>query len=123
MADLLRRRLLLGQEKGGPSSRSITKNYHCQLSWQSGIAPISQMGGGRGMERQRTPALKLHTWNNGYFIYFILLLFRAVPATYGDSQARRLIRDVPAGLHHSHTNSGSEPHLQPTPELTATPDP
>ena len=28
-----------------------------------------------------------------------------------------------AGLHHSHSNTGSEPHLQPTPQLTAVPDP
>ena len=31
--------------------------------------------------------------------------------------------DVAASLHHSHSNVGSEPHLQPTPQLTATPDP
>ena len=27
-----------------------------------------------------------------------------------------------AGLHHSHSNPGSEPHLQPTPQLVAMPD-
>ena len=26
------------------------------------------------------------------------------------------------GLHHSHSNARSEPHLPPTPQLTATPD-
>jgi len=41
----------------------------------------------------------------------------------GGSQARGLIRAAAAGLHHSHSNEGSEPHLQPTPKLTATLDP
>ena len=54
------------------------------------------------------------------FIYFCL--FRATPMAYGDSQARGQIRAVAAGLH-SHGNAGSEPCLQPTPQLTATPDP
>jgi len=34
-----------------------------------------------------------------------------------------LIRAVAASLHHSHSNAGSKPRLQPTPQLTATPDP
>ena len=42
---------------------------------------------------------------------------------YGDSQARGIIRAVAAGLHHSYSNTGSEPHLRPTPQLTATPNP
>ena len=42
---------------------------------------------------------------------------------YGGSQARGLIRAVAAGLRHSHSNSGSEPHLRPTSQLTAIPDP
>ena len=39
----------------------------------------------------------------------------ATPAAYGGSQARGRIRATAAGLHHSHSNTGSEPHLQPTP--------
>ena len=35
-------------------------------------------------------------------------------------QARSRIRTVATGLHHSHSNSGSEPGLQATPELIAT---
>ena len=45
------------------------------------------------------------------FIYLFTLLFRAAPAAYGSSQARGLIRDVAAGLHHSHSNAESEPGL------------
>ena len=50
-----------------------------------------------------------------YFIsfYFILLFlsFRAAPATFGSSQAKGGIRAAGAGLQHSHSNVGSEPHL------------
>jgi len=42
---------------------------------------------------------------------------------YGCSQARGPIGAIAAGLHHSHSNTGSKPRLQPTPPLTATPDP
>ena len=42
---------------------------------------------------------------------------------YGSSQARGQIGATAAGLHFSHSNVGSEPHLRPTPQLTATPDP
>ena len=40
---------------------------------------------------------------------------RSSPVAYGDSQARGLIRAVAAGLRQSHSNTGSEPRLQPTP--------
>ena len=57
------------------------------------------------------------------FIYFGLFVFsRAEPAAYGGSQARGLIGTVAASLHHSHGHTGSEPCLQPTPQLTAMPD-
>ena len=42
---------------------------------------------------------------------------------YGGSQAGGLIGAVAAGLHHSHSNVGSEPCLQATLQLTAMPDP
>ena len=38
---------------------------------------------------------------------------------YGCSQARGLIGAVAAGLCHSHSNTGSEPCLRPTPQLIA----
>eukprot|EP00108_Taenia_solium_P006331 TsM_001148800 transcript=TsM_001148800 gene=TsM_001148800 len=48
---------------------------------------------------------------------------RPLPMAYGGSQARGPIGAVATSLHQSHSNSGSEPRLQPTPQLTATPDP
>ena len=61
------------------------------------------------------------------FIYlFIFCLFAfswATPEVYGGSQVRGLIGAVATGLYQGHSNTGSEPYLQPTPQLTATPDP
>ena len=56
-----------------------------------------------------------------YFI--IIILFRATPMAYGGSEAKGLIGDVAAGLHHNHSNVGSETYLQPTPQLSAMRDP
>ena len=44
-------------------------------------------------------------------LFFFRSLFRAAPAARGGSQARGRIGAVAAGLRHSHSNSGSEPHL------------
>ena len=53
----------------------------------------------------------------------LFCLFRAAPAAYGGSQSRGRIRATAAGQHHSHSNAGSELHLRPTPQLTASLDP
>ena len=54
--------------------------------------------------------------------FFFFGLFRVTPVANGNSQARCQIRAVAAGLHHSHSNTGSKLPLQPTLQLTATPD-
>ena len=46
-------------------------------------------------------------WRNELHLFFFFLLFRATPTAHGSSQAR----GPNAGLHHSHSNTGSEPHL------------
>ena len=52
--------------------------------------------------------------------FFIFMPFLGpLPAVYGGSQARGRIGAVAAGLRQSHSNAGSESHLQPTPQLTA----
>jgi len=51
------------------------------------------------------------------------LLFRPALAAYGSSQARGRIRPTAASLCHNYSNAGFEPHLRPTPQLTAMPDP
>ena len=57
------------------------------------------------------------------FVFCLSDISWAVPVAYGGSQARGLIQAVDASLSQSHSNAGSELHLQPTPQLTATPDP
>ena len=48
----------------------------------------------------------------GFFqLIFLGGIFGAAPAAYGGSQARGRIRAVAAGLHHSHSNTRSEPCL------------
>ena len=58
-----------------------------------------------------------------FMLSFFFLLFRAVSAAHGGSQARDQIGAVATGLHHSHSNTGSELHLRPMPRLMATLDP
>ena len=55
--------------------------------------------------------------------FFFFSISWAAPAAYGRSQARGQIRAAAASLRHSHSNTGSEPRLWPTPQLTATPYP
>ena len=55
--------------------------------------------------------------------FLFCYVFRVAPVAYGSSQARGQIGATAACLHHSHSNRGSEPHLQPTPQLAAMPDP
>ena len=59
------------------------------------------------------------------FLSFFLLsfTFRAAPAVYGTSQARGQIGPADTVLHHSHSNTGSEPHLQSALQLMAVLDP
>ena len=55
--------------------------------------------------------------------FFAFCLYRAAPAAHGGSRTTGLIGAVAAGLHHSHSNTRSEPRLQSTPQLMAMPDP
>ena len=58
------------------------------------------------------------------FFFFCLFAFsRAAPASYGGSRARGPIGAVAACLYQSHSSVGSEPCLQPIPQLRAMPDP
>ena len=57
------------------------------------------------------------------FFFLFLFLFRAMPTAFGSSQARDWIGALAASLHHSHSNVGFGPSLQPAPQLTTTLDP
>ena len=54
---------------------------------------------------------------------FSFFFFRVTPAAYGGFQAKGQIGTVATGLHHSQSNTGSEPHLRSTPQLMETLDP
>ena len=58
-----------------------------------------------------------------FFFFFFFCLFRTAPTAYGGSLAKGPIGAVAAGLHHSHSHAGSEPHLQHRPQLRAMLDP
>ena len=54
-----------------------------------------------------------------WFFCLFVSLFRAACVAYGGSQARGPMRAIATSLHHRHSNTGSEPRLWPTPQLTA----
>ena len=64
-----------------------------------------------------------------YFILFHFFLFRArgqmgaMARGQMGAMARGQMGAVATGLHHSHSNVGSEPCLQPIPQLMATVEP
>ena len=61
---------------------------------------------------------KLYWHFNVNFLFPTIVIFRAAPMAYGSSQARGQIRATVGGLHHIQSNTRSEPHLWPTPQLT-----
>ena len=63
----------------------------------------------------------IYIYTDVYIFFFCL--FGAAPMAYGGSQARSLIGATAANLHHSHSNVGPKPCLQPTLQLTATLNP
>ena len=78
------------------------------------------------MQRAVSSALHSNSHTHAFLFltfFFFFLLFRATPVACGSSQANGRIRAIAASLRHSHSNVGSEPHLRPTPQLMATPDP
>ena len=62
------------------------------------------------------------TWTKMAFFFFPLNLFWSAPEAYRDSPARGPIGAIATGLHHSHSSTGSEQCLKPTPQLTTTLD-
>ena len=94
-----------------------------------GHAAGEGVGPPRSFQDYLVPELALkplsHNGNSKSFLVFFLSFFAiswAAPMAYGGSQARGLIGAVATSLRQSHSNAGSEPRLQPTPQFTATPD-
>ena len=59
------------------------------------------------------------TWTVYFVCLFVCFFFLGQTMAYGSSQARGRTGAAAASLHHSHSNAGSEPRLQPTPQLMA----
>ena len=97
---------------------SITGRQH--LSWAH-ILKDNEVHKTRGTGKKQDVIIFLLVWHLCSFVR--LFLFRATPVACGSSQARGRIRAAADSLGHSQGNVGSEPHLQPTPQLMATPDP
>ena len=78
-----------------------------------------------GRERERGKSLQSFVLSVCLFVclFCLFAISWAAPMAYGGSQARDLIGAVAASLHQSHSNTGSELRLQPTPQLMATLDP
>ena len=97
-------------------------NLDPELLWLSGrlaaVAPIQSLA----WELSNAAGAALKSESTFSFLVFFVLL-RAALSAYGGSQARGRIRAVDAGVCQSHSNARSEPCLQPTPRLKATPDP
>ena len=77
---------------------------------------------------QRICIFPLKTWghlviDHIFFFFLFFFFFRAAPTAYKGSQARSPIGATTASLHQRHSNSGSELHLRPIPQLTAMSDP
>ena len=59
-----------------------------------------------------------------FFSFFFFFVFsRATPTAYECSQARGPVGAIAASLHQGCSSAGSEPCLQPTPQLMTMPDP
>ena len=54
---------------------------------------------------------------------FFFFSLRATPVAYGGPRLGVKFRAAAAGLHHSYSNARSKPHLWPTAQLMASPDP
>ena len=64
---------------------------------------------------QNTSMIDMGSYNlQIYYLFIYICLFRTTPVAYGSSQARDQIGAAAAGLHHSHSNAGSESCLRPT---------
>ena len=108
-----------GENGGGDSVMWPQAKGHLEPSEAVRGEEVSSTGDSCSSTALLTPGLqslasrtarKLSFWGfGGLFVCFSF--FRAGPMAYGGFQARGRIRAVAAGIHHSHSNMGSELHL------------
>ena len=102
---------LLMHAKYNPLSRNSDLTLICYMPQPKTNQPTKQ-----------TNKNKHHPW---WFPppYYYSIFFFLWPYLQHGSQPRSQIRASAAGLYHSHSNTGSEPYLQPVPQLAATLNP
>ena len=119
------------------TTTTATRSYHyTSLEWLKPSVLLTTPNAGGAVEQQELPSTAAgnEKWCSRfqrlavslkirYALFFFFAFSRVAPEAYGRSQARHLIGAVAASDSHTHSNTGSEPHLQPTPQLTATPGP
>ena len=87
--------------------KTKTQTDACEWMLMAALFPIARRG--------KQPKCPLT--DEQYYMYLDYLFFLGLQMWH---MARGWIRTVAAGLHHSHSNTGSKPHPQPTPQLMAT---
>ena len=70
-----------------------------------------------------TAGTPLFCCTDPYVCFVFVFLFRATPAAYRSSLDRGWIRAAVVSLCHNYGKAGSKPHLLPSLQLAATPDP
>ena len=88
---------------GGRKSKWNVKRPGCHVPRDEESFREASVWGGVGRGREE-PSLSSSD-------FVCVCVFRATPSAYGSSQARGHIRTVATGLHHSHSNTRSEPCL------------
>ena len=81
---------------------------------------------GTGAFKPSNSSFHNHVYPNnsiyGILFFFLFFFYNHARSIWKFSGLRGRIRAAAASLHHSHSNTGSESHLQPTPQLMAMPD-
>ena len=93
----------------GFGPHEICMTSRTRVKWE--VEEAGQQDGGDRAQEVQGPQLGVQHFALGeqkslIISIFTFLLFRAIPAAYGSSQARGQIGTTAASLHHSHSNAG-----------------
>ena len=108
-----------------PTLGQCSKTSLLTLVREEGKCIVYYRGSNMGPSKENSSSCSkdpksLMSLGKGFFLFFFFFL-RAMSMAYRISQARGQIRAATVSLHHS--NTGSEPHQQPTAQVLEMPDP
>ena len=72
---------------------------------------VTELPHASGAAKNKNINKKQKNLTTALFFFLFFFLSRAAPVAYGGSQAWGPIGTIAGGLHQSHSNAGSEPHL------------